>query len=351
MGKNLSQTLQRVFKFPNGKPATRFLFASSIYICFAIHLYQPYFKNFGTLQILLLSNSCIAATGAYLLSRRWVGDFLGSFLSGLVYGFGPFLLSFAVFHPTAGFLPTIMPWLFLPAAFWARGDRKWLAWPLTIFPFFAVPVFFKVCESFKLFAMPIQMKLIARDLVGLVSPLAFLNKSPVYLGFYHVTMAALVMGLLILFNRKRFGLLTIFILPAALCFVEPIYSISPIAWMVFAILFGSMLIGLGTQGLISANIGDKVWILICEIALAGFAIASLAVAVKCANAALNLGNKYVNPLTQAATMYVVAMVVIGAIYFFVRAKLRVHWVRWLMFGAAALVDIFFGARTIVDKIF
>ena len=285
------------------------------------------------------------------MSRRWVSDFLGSFLSGAVYGFGPFLLSFAVFHPTAGLIVAIMPWLFLPAAFWARGDRKWLAWPLTILPFFAVPIFFKACEKFGFFPMPIQIRLVARDLVGLVSPLAFLNKSPVYLGFYHVTMAALVTGLLILFNRKQFGLLTIFILPCVLCFIEPMYSISPVVWMVFAILFGSMLIGLGTQGLISANIGDRIWILICEIALAVFAIVSLAVAVKCAGVALNLGNKFVNPLTQAAAMYVITMVVVGAIYFFVRAKLRLHWARWLMFGGAALIDIFLGARTIIDKIF
>ena len=351
MGKTLSHKLQKVFKLPNEKSLVRFGLAIAIYIGLAVYLYQPYFKNFDALKILLLVNSCAAAAGAYLLSRRWVSDFLGSFLAACVYGFGPFLLSFGLFHPTAGLIIAIMPWLFLPAAFWARGDKKWLAWPLTILPFFAVPVFFKVNEEFGLFPMPIQMKLVGRDMVGLVSPLAFLNQSPVYLGFYHVTMAALVMGLLILFNRKQFGLMIVFILPCVLCFIEPIYSISPVIWMVFTILFGSMLIGLGTQGLISANLGDKVWILICEIALAFFAIASLAVAVKCASAFLNLGNKYVNPLTQAATMYVIAMVVIGAIYFFVRAKLRVRWVRWLMFGGAAAIDIFLGTRTIVDKIF
>ena len=94
---------------------SRFVMAATIYAGFAVYLYQPYFKRFGALQYLVVVNSCLAACGCYVLSRRWVESFAGSLFAGAIYGFGPFTLGMAKFHPAAGLLVAIIPLLFWPA--------------------------------------------------------------------------------------------------------------------------------------------------------------------------------------------------------------------------------------------
>ena len=95
----------------------KFASAAIIYFAFTIYLYRPYFKNFSTIQYLVIANTSLAALGCYVLSRRWVAAFPGSLFAGLIYGFGPFVLWLGKFHLTAGFLAATIPWLFLPAAF------------------------------------------------------------------------------------------------------------------------------------------------------------------------------------------------------------------------------------------
>ena len=109
-----------------------FAVAVVIYLGFAVYLYQPHFKNFNKLQYLLVLNACLASLGCFVLSRRWVSSFAGSFFAGALYGFGPFALGLANFHPTAGLLAAIVPWLFCPAVFGPKAEWQWISrtlWP------------------------------------------------------------------------------------------------------------------------------------------------------------------------------------------------------------------------------
>src|SRR4030042_501778 len=103
------------------KSISKFAAATIIYTGFAIYLYQPPFGHFDRLDYLLPVNFCLAASGCYVLSRRWVAGFAGSFFAGALYGFGPFTLGLARFHPTAGLLAAAIPWLFWPAVFGPGG--------------------------------------------------------------------------------------------------------------------------------------------------------------------------------------------------------------------------------------
>ena len=87
-----------------------------LYAAFAVYLYRPHFGDFARWDWLLPVSACAAAFGGYTLSRRWVAGFTGSLLAGLLYGFGPFLLGLAKFHPASSLLAAGVPWLFVPAA-------------------------------------------------------------------------------------------------------------------------------------------------------------------------------------------------------------------------------------------
>lgn len=113
-----------------------------VYICFAIYLYQPHFSTFKKLQFLILVNVCLASLGCFVLSRRWVPGFLGQLFAGATYGFGPFMLGLAGYHPSVGFLSAMIPWLFSPAVFGPKGKWQWLRVPLAILPFSAILLFF-----------------------------------------------------------------------------------------------------------------------------------------------------------------------------------------------------------------
>lgn len=64
------------------KNLSKLFAAAIIYAGFAVYLYQPHFKNFDKQQYLLLVNVCAASLGCFVLSRRWVGAFGGSFFAG-----------------------------------------------------------------------------------------------------------------------------------------------------------------------------------------------------------------------------------------------------------------------------
>jgi hypothetical protein len=67
----------------------------------AAYLYRPHWFQLGGMKLLLPLNSILAAMGCFVLARRWVSSFDASLLAAVVYGFGPFGLSFASYHPLA----------------------------------------------------------------------------------------------------------------------------------------------------------------------------------------------------------------------------------------------------------
>jgi hypothetical protein len=170
-------------------------------------------------------------------------------------------------------------------------------------------------------------------------------------GFYHIPIAALVMGFAMLLVARRFSILIIFGLGVILASCRVLLGVSPIIWLSFSILCCSIIIGAGMQGLCSAGLADRRWILLSMALMAGLSIVTLLQATKYFQVFAGFGDKYANLFLAEAKMYIVGTVALAIIFFIVRAKLRLHWLRWVVLGSAMAVDVFFGARFIVDRIF
>ncbi|MHC4457370.1 MAG: hypothetical protein ACYS0I_09810 [Planctomycetota bacterium] len=328
----------------------KFAVAAAIYASFAVYLYQPYLKNFNQLQYLIMTNVCLAALGSFILSRRWVASFAGSLFAGAIYGFGPFTLGLAKFHPTAGAIVAAVPWLFCPAAYASRLKWRWLSWPLSALPFLAIVLFFQISERWRLFAVPIQTKLNPNDLAGLLAPLVMAERGVTVVGFYQVPIAALMVGFFVLLVARRLNILIIFAIGTVLAFCNPVLAVSPMIWLTIPVLICSILIGAGLQGFAWAGTRDKKSLLIITVIMGLLAIVTLLMAGKYFQVFAGLADKYANLLFETAKMYLLGAVAVGIIFFIVRAKFRVTALRLIIMCSAMAVDIFLGARFIVDKI-
>ena len=307
-----------------------------------------------------------------MLSRRWVAGFTESFFAGAIYGFGPFALGLAKFHPSAGFLFAAIPWLFCPAVFGPAGKYKPLRIPLSLLPFLAIVLFFQLAAGFGLYPIPIKLKLHGAEMAGLLAPLVAAKRNMTLVGFYHIPLASLIMGLSMLLvpleglSRggilqrgrilkglaiKRLGIVAIFAAATILAFCESFFDISPIIWLAVSVLCCSILIGAGMQGLISAGFADRKWILFTAIFMGVLTIVTLLFATKYFQTFAWLGSGYARLLTEEAKMYILGAITIAIFFFTTRVKFRLHMLRQVLLCATMGLDIFIGARFIVDRIF
>jgi hypothetical protein len=332
--------------------------AAVLYGLFAVYLYQPYFGAFTRWQWLLPANACLAALGAYVLSRRWVAGHTGALMAGAVYGFGPFLLGLAKFHPTAGLLAAGIPWLFIPAALVERRKGKSVGLPLLFVPFLLLILVSYLSAEYRLFPAPLQADVRLSDLAGFVAPLALADRSTVPLGLYHVPVAAFVLGLAMVWKARRYGILLVLTLGFLLAFSKSILGagrvawlgVSPILWLSIPLLWCAILSGIGLHGLIEAGFADRKWILAAAITLGVLAIVSLPLATERGQVFLGLGDGYDRLFVEAAKIYLLGAMAIGIIFIMARQNLRLHGLRWAILCIALAVDIFFGARYVVDSV-
>ena len=385
------------------KKYTRFALAAAVYTAFAVYLYRPYFNGFGSLRLqdLFVANICLASLGAYVLSRRWVAGFTESFFAGAIYGFGPFALGLAKFHPTAGFLFAAIPWLFCPAVFGPEGKFKPLRVPLSLLPFLVIVLFFQLAARFGLYPIPIKLKLHGAEMAGLLAPLVAAKRNMTLVGFYHIPLASLIMGFSMalpvgrltalvpleglskggILQRgrilkglavRRLGIVVIFVAATILAFCESFFDISPVIFLAISTLCCSVLIGVGMQGLICAGYADRKWILFAAIVMGVLAIVTLLLATKYFQTFASLGSGYARLLTEAAKMYILGAITV-AIFFLMAlhrtpyggTKLTAHSTghrrKASLTGLTVLLkagllcatmglDIFLGARFIVDAI-
>jgi len=330
-----------------------FLAAAMIYVAFAVYLYRPYFKNFDKVQYLLVVNVCLGSLGCYVLSRRWVAGFGESLFAGAIYGFGPFILGLAKFHPTAGLLAAVIPWLFCPAAFGPKTKWRCLRIPLAVLPFLAIVLFFQVSTHYRLFPVSTQARLHLADLFGLLAPLIAARQNTTLIGFYHIPIAALIMGFSMLLAARRFSIIMIFAIGTILSFCDAFnsfFEVSPVIWLAVPVLCCSVLVGAGMQGLASAGFADRGWVLAAAAIMCTLAIVTLLLATKYFQTFLGMGAGYAKLFTEAGKMYVLGAIVAAIIFFMIRAKLRMRQLRQVVLYAAMAVDIFLGARFIIDKI-
>jgi len=356
------------------KKYARFALAAAVYTAFAVYLYRPYFNGFGAprLQDLFVVNVCLASLGCYVLSRRWIAGFTESFFAGAIYGFGPFALGLARFHPTVGFLFAAIPWLFCPAVFGPAGKFKPLRVPLSLLPFLAIVLFFQLAARFGLYPIPIKLKLHGAEMAGLLAPLVAAKRNMTLVGFYHIPLASLIMGFSMflvpleglgkggILQRgrilkglalRRLGIVAIFVLSTILAFCESFFDISPVIWLAISVLCCSVLIGAGMQGLISTGFADRKWILFTAIFMGVLTIVTLLFATKYFQTFAGLGSGYARLLIEEAKMYILGAITIAIFFFTTRAKFRMHILRQVLLCLTMGLDIFFGVRFVVDTIF
>ncbi|MHC4517498.1 MAG: hypothetical protein ACYTAS_02820 [Planctomycetota bacterium] len=334
--------------------------AMLLYGAFAVYLYLPYFDRFSTWQWLLPASVWLAGAGCYVLSRRWVPSLLGSLLAGAVYGFGPFMLALGRFHPTAGFLAATIPWLFMPAAYLSRR-RGVVSALLSLVPFAAVILFFlffRVVAQYRLFAAPIQAELRPRDLTGFVAPLVMVGRTDALLSLYHVPIGALVIGFSMMLMAKRFGVLLIIVAGLALTFCRLYLApeqvawlgVSPILWLSIPLVCLAVLAGVGLQGLVEAGVSDRKWVLATALILAALAAVMRLLAAKYSRSLFGLADESARLFVEAAKMYVLGAVAIAIVFIMAVQEMRLHWLRWIVLGAAMGLDIFLSASYIVAKV-
>ncbi len=331
---------------------TKFAGAALVYFIFATYLYRPYYKGLTALRLqdLFVLSICLASLGCYVLSRRWVAGFIESFFAGALYGFGPFSLGLLKFHPTAGLLMAIIPWLFCPAVFGPKGKWRWVRVPLAILPFAVVVVFFQVAAHFRLYPIPIRLQLQPVDLVGLMAPLVAAKRQMTLVGFYHIPISALTMGFIMLLNARRFSIMIILAVSTVLAFWGPVLDISPIIWLAFSMLCGSIVTGAGMQGLACAGYADRKWILLSTIVMGTLVILTLLLATKYFQVFLGLGSGYVRLFVESAKIHLLGAVTMAILFFLVRARLRLKLLRQLLLGSTIAMDIFLHAAFVIDRI-
>ena len=222
--------------------------------------------------------------------------------------------------------------------------------PLSALPFLAILLAFQVAAHYRLFPIPIHTRLNAAELAGLLAPLVAAERTMPLVGFYHVPIAALVLGLAMLIKARRFGILLILAAGVILAFFGPFINISPILWLTIPILCCSVVIGEGLQGFALAGYADRKWLLITTGIMAALAITTLLLATKYHNIFAGLGTKYANLMTQTAKLYLLGTIATGIIFFMARAKLRLAVLRLVILSLAIAVDILFCASFITYRI-
>ena len=243
-----------------------------------------------------------------------------------------------------------IPWLFCPAAFGFKEKWRWLRILFVVLPFLAIVLFFQASTYYRLFSVSTQARLHPADLTGLFAPLVTAKQNLTLIGFYHIPIAALVIGFCMMLAARRYSVILIIAVGITLGFCGSFYEVSPVIWLAIPVLCCSVLIGEGMQGLASAGFADRGWILVTAAIMAALAIAMLLLASKYFQTFLGLGAEYAKLFTEAGKMYALGAIVAAIIFFMIRAKLRMRLLRLLVLCAAMTVDIFIGARYIVDQL-
>jgi hypothetical protein len=332
------------------KSAAKLVIASLLYLVFAVFLYQPYFKTFHKIQFLLVICPPIASAGLFLLSRRWVSSFAGSFFAAAIYGFSPFSLNLAEFHPAASLLAASIPWLFLPAAFGPKGKLRFLRIPLSLLPFLTILVFFQVTTHLRLFAVPINAAITSDDSIGILSPLAAAKSGLNLVSLYHIPLMFVFLGFVMLVKARRVGAFLIIIAGITGCLSNPILGVSPIIWLTTSFVCFAILVGAGIDGLVLAGKADRDW-LFAGIAIMLFAALFLILAAKGFFPAFSFQGAVSHLFFQSAKFYLLGSAAAAAVFILTAANLRLTLLRFTIISCCLAFDIFISAQFIVDSLF
>lgn len=307
----------------------------------AVFLFLPQLNIDNTRAILCGLNTVTAAWGAYFLSKRWINNWTPSLAAGIVYGLGPFALSFETFHPLAGLSFAMIPWLLLPAVYWHKGKspdayRFCVRALLTLLPFAGIALLFWLPSrqwAGPFFLMPKELSLTVKDFPNLILPLRN-SGSVVVFGLYHCSLIFALMGVFVYIKLQRIAQLIPIAAGLVLSFWEPILQVSPIVWAAFPILFLSVLCGLGFQAFLWAGKADTKWVVICATAATALAAFSAGIMI----------TPFAGRVFQlTATLYGLTAAAIWILLALVRLNLRWTWTKWAILTTAITIDLLYSA--------
>lgn len=317
----------------------------------ATYLFQPHWfqLGIGPKKILLPLNTILASMGCYVVTRRWISAFDASLLAGVIYGFGALGLSFIKYHYTAGLCYAMVPWLLCPAVYYHSGHSGGVAKTavstlLTLMPFAAIAGLFWIASHHwagPLFLMPKYRILEISDLWGLICPMTFASH-PLAIGFYHVPLIMILMGLLVFAVSGRETLLLPVLVGVILSLLGPILDVTPIIWLSFPALFLSVMAGLGIQAMAWAGKADRFWIGLCALA---------ALILSAINFALSRSLSEPAPYSHAALLFLAAAAAVGIIWGLASKSIRLTWLRWIILFGLCTYDIVMTSPTLVDSLF
>ena len=344
---NLPEKFRRVGML-DIRPAAAAPVAAALYLTLAAYLYNPYLDSFAPIDFFFLLNSAIGALGCFVITMRWVSVFWAALLAGAVYGFSPYALAFAAYHPFAGLAVAAMPWLFAPATFWRHRHRSCetptkrretipvaiVTAALFILPFaVTAAAFWTFAQAWAgpFFPLPAGINAAPANLISLITPSAI--DSQFAFGFFHLPLAAVVMGLFMYVSIHRVGPILAAIAGLTLAYCSPIFQVSPVVWGLIPMLFISVIIGLGIEGLALASRADKKWVMLSVIAMLALTVLT------------SWQSYYV-----AASMYALAAVVSICIFIMTKNNIRLHSLRWSLITVTVAIDITLTAQLIVDHL-
>ncbi len=329
-----------------------FIVAVAAYLAFAFYLYHIYFRGLGQirLQDFFLFNTSFAASGTFLLCKRWVRPWPGCLIGGAIYGFGPYMFSLTSHHPVMAFVASMIPWLLLPAALASKKHRG-LAWLVAILPFAALIGFFQLTAHLRVFNPSLQTGLIADDFWAIVAPLPKFAHSLQAVGFYHIALAAMLMGLFMLLASKRYGIILLLVSGAVFSSARPLLNVSPIIWYSITAVCCSVLAAAGIEGMAYTGGSDKKYVLIIMAIMLVLAGLSMAFAARFGDIIAGLGGRYEQLFITGTIAYLLAAVTCGLVFLLAKANWRLKWLRWAMLIGVIGLDIFYGAVFIVDHLF
>jgi hypothetical protein len=316
-----------------------------IYAVFAVWLFYPYTQKLSTVQLVFFpAGSVIGAAGVFLLSRRWVLSFFASLAGGAIFGFGIFACSFYNYHPAAGLINAFLPWFFMPAVFfyhWAKFKPNVVA----IFSglFLLLPILFilsayEVAAGMQFYPVPLNTSLTIPSLLGITNPTGV--KTDIFSpSFYHVSIAGLVMGFILLIRTNRIWTIVLFVAAVFAAFSTPLLNVPPAIWTSVPVLICSLLIAEGLEALVLSGASDSKWLLV------SVAVLLLAILFN----VLLTSKSGVFP--QSIGLYGVGIVTVLLIYFIAQSNLAWHSTRMLVLYPAIFIDIMISTRYIVGMIF
>ena len=322
--------------------------AGTIYLVLGIAVYFPYLRSFGPLDSVLIFSSVIGALGCFIIAMRWVSVFAAAALAGALYGFSPYSLALAAYHPLGSLALAVMPWLLMPAVYWKwkhrslqTGEKRHqpknvmiVSALLYLLPFIVIAAaFWILAQSWAgpFFPIPKNLNPQHTSLMSVFTP--FAADGEFTYGFYHLPILTIIMGLFMFLSIHRMGAVIAAVVGLTLSFCTSVFQVSPVVWGLLPMLFIAVITAPGIEGLALAGKADKNWLLPCVIATAALTTLS-----------------WQQGFTIPAYMYSAATVISASIYCMATNNIRMHKLRWTILTTAITIDIILGARVTINNI-